>query len=55
MSNMSYCRFENTLEDLRDCWEHWDDLDGDSSEDEIHAQAIMLKLCRRIVDNYEED
>lgn len=26
MSNMAYCRFQNTLEDLRDCYAHWDDV-----------------------------
>ena len=32
MSNMSYCRFENTARDLRDCASHiGDDLDGDES------------------------
>jgi len=25
MGNMSYCRFQNTLMDLRDCIENWDD------------------------------
>ena len=25
MANMSYCRFRNTLGDLRDCREHVDD------------------------------
>ena len=25
MANMGYCRFENTLSDLRDCLNHLDD------------------------------
>ena len=25
MSNMSYCRFENTLQNLEDCYEHMSD------------------------------
>ena len=54
MGNMGYCRFENTLEDLRDCLEHWDDVDEDS-EDEVRAQARMLKLCQRIVNNYGDE
>lgn len=54
MSNMGYCRFENTLNDLRDCWEHWDDIDKDS-EEEHRAQEKMLKLCQRIVNNYSEE
>jgi len=30
MSNMSYCRFENTLADLRDCYENLDDNLGEN-------------------------
>ena len=54
MGNMGYCRFENTLGDLRDCFDHWDDVDEDA-EDETKAQVKMLKLCKRIVDNYDEE
>ena len=49
MANMSYCRFENTLADLRDCEEHWDEKLG---EDETKARARLLGVCQRIVDNY---
>jgi hypothetical protein len=52
MSNMSYCRFQNTLQDLRDCNDHlWDDL----SEDEETARQKLVKLCRQIVDDFETD
>jgi len=45
MGNMSYCRFQNTLNDLRDCSEHMDDeLDGD----ELKARVKLLDLCRDI-------
>lgn len=33
MSNMSYCRFQNTLGDLGDCYENMDD--NDLSKDEL--------------------
>jgi len=50
MSNMSYCRFENTLQDLRDCYENWDaELE---SESEKKARVRLLKLCQDIVDDY---
>jgi len=42
MSNMSYCRFQNTLNDLRDCWENMED---DLSEDEEKAKERLIKLC----------
>ena len=33
MSNMSYCRFENTYRDLQDCIEHLDDeIEGSEKE-----------------------
>jgi hypothetical protein len=49
MSNMSYCRFHNTLQDLRDCYEAWDE---DKSPEEKKAQARLLKLCQDIVGDY---
>ena len=51
MPNMSYCRFRNTLRDLRDCDYHWDEVDRDNSE-ERKAQAELLKLCQDIVESY---
>jgi hypothetical protein len=53
MSNMSYCRFENTLQDLRDCYESWDEKL--TSETEIKAKARLLKLCQDIVGDYGND
>ncbi len=32
MSNMSYCRFQNTLRDLKDCLDALCDIDGNLSE-----------------------
>ena len=49
MSNMSYCRFANTLRDLRDCNEHlWD---NDLSEDEEKARKRLIELCREIAED----
>jgi hypothetical protein len=53
MANMSYCRFRNTLEDLRECYDNMDD--GDVSEEEQRARKRLIQLCREIVDNYGDD
>lgn len=47
MSNMSYCRFENTLHDLHDCWANWEDP---TSETELKARKRLLALCIEIAD-----
>ena len=46
MANMSYCRMQNTLSDLQDCYVNWDE---DCSEDEANAKAEILALCKKIV------
>lgn len=48
MSNMSYCRFQNTLQDLRDCYEHLQD--SDLSDDEDRARRRLINLCIDIAD-----
>jgi len=51
MSNMSYCRFQNTLEDLKDCKEHINDT-RDMSDDEKRARNRLVNVCRMIVEDY---
>jgi len=52
MSNMSYCRFRNTLYDLRDCFENlYDDLDP---EEDLARNKLIL-LCANIVSNFDDD
>lgn len=46
MSNMSYCRFENTARDLYDCVENWD---ADLSLSEANARLRILKHARMIL------
>jgi len=46
MSNKGYCRFENTLGDLEDCYDH---LEDSLSRDEHEARAELISLCRTIV------
>lgn len=53
MSNMSYCRFRNTLEDLRECYDNMDD--HDLSDEERQARERLIKLCAEIVNNYADD
>ena len=52
MSNMSYCRFENTYPDLEDCYYNWS---GAKSESEIQYSKKMLELCMKIVDEQAYD
>lgn len=51
MSNMSYCRFRNTLGDLRDCEEAMDD-NLDDSPDEMRARRYLIGLCVDIATSY---
>ena len=47
MSNMSYCRFENTLDDLRDCEDNLHD--PKLSADEKDARRLLLKTAARML------
>jgi hypothetical protein len=53
MGNMSHCRFINTLEDLRDCYDHMEDTG--LSRAEVDARAKLIELCSSISDDYGED
>jgi len=53
MSNMSYCRFENTYPDLLDCYENWTSVDDDDSERTY--RILIQKLCIKIVKQYAHD
>lgn len=50
MSNMSYCRFENTLYDLLDCYRSLDDDTKDMSRSEFMARKKLLELCETIAE-----
>ena len=49
MSNMSYCRFQNTLSDLRDCIEHLQD--EEMSAEEVAAKNKLVKLCVEVAED----
>ncbi len=53
MANMSYCRFQNTIEDLYDCYDNMDK--SDLSEEEEIARTRLIKLCGEISANYGDD
>jgi len=53
MGNMSYCRFENTLADLRDCQEHMDDKD--LSSEEAKARLRLIRVCSQIEGDFGEE
>ena len=51
MANMSYCRFQNTASDLRDCYDHMDDeIEDDSAESK--ARRRMIRIACDIADDY---
>lgn len=54
--NMAYCRFQNTLEALRECADWLNDHEpGELSESEEEAYGGLLRLCKRLgVDAPEE-
>lgn len=54
MSNMSYCRFENTTSDLRDCVDALEYGDLPTSTTEIHAARRMAKLCKAYLAAYSD-
>lgn len=42
MTNMPYCRFENTYNDLLDCYDNMDKEDISSSESVFRRKLITL-------------
>lgn len=51
MANMSYVRFENTLEDLEDCASN---LYDDVSKTEHNYRRALIQTCRRIAASVPE-
>jgi hypothetical protein len=49
MPNMSYCRFQNTLEDLYACYS---DMEVTSRE-EFNARKKLVKLCTKLAEEYD--
>lgn len=52
MGNMSYCRFQNTVGDLRDCQGALEELlagDGKLSREELSAAIRLVETCQEII------
>lgn len=49
--NMSYCRFENTVQALKECY---DAMDDELSPDEQKWRKRLVELCAAIADEYSE-
>lgn len=58
MSNMSYCRFENTYNDLVDCYHALNSEEGEdknlSKDEKIHKDKL-IKLANKIARDHAED
>jgi hypothetical protein len=51
MANMSYVKFENAYRDLFDCY---GDINSDDlSKDEMYYREELVKLCEKIVAEYD--
>jgi len=55
MPNMAYCRFHNPLGNLRDCEQELDTPSRELSTEEARARIALVKLCRRIADNWTDE
>ena len=53
MANMSYCRFSNTLEELRDCDDHI--TDKNLSEAENRKRKQLIELCVDIAAQFKDE
>jgi len=51
--NMSYCRFENTLNDLRDCANNL--YDEPESKSEQRARLALIELCVEIANDFGDE
>ena len=57
MSNMSYCRFRNTLQSLTDCRDALDEIGGNLAElskDEAKAADALIRVCQHIAAGFDE-
>ena len=53
---MSYCRFENTFNDLDDCYTALDEKTFDELSDTEKKYALRLvRMCRNIADDYMDE
>ncbi len=55
MSNMSYCRWQNTLSDLKDCYNNLHDPALNKDDREMAARKALIELCATIVEEAMDD
>jgi|TARA_R110000772_G_scaffold73584_1_gene160893 hypothetical protein len=61
MGNMSYCRFENTYQDLEECFTALQDeggvkgLEEEASQYEKPYIKRLIEMCKDIVDEFEDE
>lgn len=62
MTNMSYCAFENTVDDMNQCieqlQEHDYDLDSiknNSSKQEYNAAVRFIELCKEVAETASDN
>jgi len=61
MGNMSYCRFENTYQDLEECYEALQNEGGvkaieeDANPYEKPYIKRLIELCKDIVEEFEDE
>ena len=46
MGNMSYCRHENTYNDLQDVWDKWGDFDEEEAS--VHERGARKQIIRLV-------
>lgn len=55
MANMSYCRFENTSRDLRDCVNALEDIAYEGiSKREWHYAKTIRNLCEEYLEAFDD-
>ena len=59
---MSYCRFENTSNDIQDCIdaleeENWDfeQMIVDASDTEAESMRDFVRLCREVTEGFADE
>lgn len=54
MSNMSYCRHENTYGDLADVWDNWEwDASAITNEYEKKYRRRLIQLVREMHEEFD--
>jgi len=55
MGNMEYRRFQNTLSDLRDCYNSMSESPDELSNEEKLARQKIIALCKKIVEDHGDE